>query len=336
MLLTVNDVAALKGQLGGFTLSKRLEAALLPQDSPLANYLRAWPLASLPAQAYHLGYFEAPNVLTQWRKVAVHAWRAQQPRATVCFAPGLFDHAGLFVPFFGHLLQQQFNVICLEMPGHGLSPGVDCAIERFEIYGAIWQAFWNAHGQHFEGPLLGVGQSTGCAALTAWLFNPTAGEKPHRLAYVAPLVRPYPWWKVRLLTWLLGGLLARVKRHSPAHSHSLEFNGLMQQDVLQSRYLSALWAKALLRWVAHFSELSHSAVPLAVFQGTGDRVVDWRFNLKALQQHFSAMHSVFFSGAYHHLLNESLVYRMDVYEQISAFLGQGLGKTTATAKDSLK
>lgn len=323
MVMSLVQAMALKQQLPNFNPHQAVLAHQLDTASPLGAYLQAWPMVSVPHCRYSLGAFQVPGVAQAYAQVAIHAWQVQQPRATVCLAPGLFDHAGLFIPVISHLVQQGFSVLCVEMPGHGLSPGSHCAIDHFPTYGAIWQAVWQAHGAAFPAPWVGLGQSTGCAALMAWQNHPQCPLNLSRLVLVAPLLRPKHWWRVYALTRLAGHFIKQVPRKSPSHSHDAAFNACMQQDVLQAQVIAAPWAKALVAWACGFNQLPVKHTPVLVLQGTQDQVVDWRFNVPALQRHFKELQVAYFQGAYHHLLNEQPEYRRDAYGQLVDFLGQG-------------
>ncbi len=320
MMLTQDQATSLKQQLGLFDPSRPLARNEIEPNSPLAVYRQQFAMAGIPANSYHLGHFQLSGPLAVWGKVTCHWWRAENSRGTVCFAPGLFDHAGLFTGLFKHLVEQGFDVLCLEMPGHGLSSGEHCAIDSFATYAAIWQAFFAQYQPLLTQPLMGVGQSTGCAALTEWVLNAGAATYFTRLVFLAPLVRPNHWRRVNLTIILLGKILKKITRASPENSHDAQFNLLLEQDVLQAKFLSASWVLALKKWIANFRELPTSSVPLLIIQGTGDQVVDWQFNLDALRAHFQAAQVRYLEGAMHHLVNETDLYRRDLFAQASQFL----------------
>jgi len=59
--------------------------------------------------------------------------------------------------------------------------------------------------------------------------------------------------------------------------------------------------------------------PLRIVQGDADKTVDWRYNLKFLEEHADA-DILHIGGARHHLVNESEAIRAQMFSWISGFL----------------
>lgn len=316
--LQLQDVTELRQTLGHFDPKLSLSLAA---GSVLQRYCDQFSFHKIPAASYHLGYLTLTGELKAWGRIACHWWRtAGVARGTFCFAPGLFDHAGLFQPLFSYCVAQGFDVVCLEMPGHGLSDGQDCAIDSFNTYAAIWQEFLKRYCQVLPQPLIGGGQSTGCTAMTALALHSETAHYFSRLVFFAPLVRPQRWWQVKNTYRLMGKMLKRVPRKLRINSHSDEFNQLLFADILQPTNLSVRWVSALMQWVNQLPSLATSSVPLLILQGTNDEVVDWPYNIPALQQHFLQNHIYYFDDAKHHLANESNPWQQDIFLRLTAFL----------------
>lgn len=325
MSLSSADVSAIKLTLGAFDPYVPLDLANLDRNSALYLYFDQFSFAKISAAAYHLGYVNFPGSLGVWGNITCHWWRVNtdattQACGTICFAPGLFDHAGLFQPLFTFFLAQGYDVVCLEMPGHGLSDGRDCAIDSFVTYANIWHGFLQGHQQYFAHPLVGVGQSTGCTALTVLTLAGDFERYFSQLIFFAPLVRPRKWWRLKLMFLLLGKILTKIPRSLRENSHCAEFNRLLFGDILQPRFLSVRWAAALYEWVSYLPRLDQSSTPLLILQGTGDKVVDWRFNVLALQRHFSNSKVNYLDDAQHHLANESEPWRAEMFALINDFI----------------
>jgi alpha-beta hydrolase superfamily lysophospholipase len=299
MPFTVSQATQLKAQMPIFG-----QAA--PVSDAFMAYSHAYGLGNLPAAQYTCGYYPLAGTLAQWGRVMAHHWTSpQQHRGTLCFAPGLFDHAGLFAPLFRFCLAQGFDVVCLEMPGHGLSDGDSCAIDSFATYAAIWQAFLAGQASALPRPWWGMGQSTGCTPLVQLGLSeacPFAG-----LVLLAPLVRPQQWCKVAITHALLGRLLAYVPRGLRKNSHDEAFNAFLFADVLQPQRLSVCWVNAMMHWVKQIPACSPAPNPLPVWlcQGTGDEVVDYTWNIPQLLRVFPLAQTCYIPGAKHHLANES-------------------------------
>lgn len=57
-----------------------------------------------------------------------------------------------------------------------------------------------------------------------------------------------------------------------------------------------------------------------IIQGTNDGTVDWKRNLKQIQEKFPQSVTQLVEGAKHHLVNESVPYREQVFNKITEVL----------------
>jgi alpha-beta hydrolase superfamily lysophospholipase len=276
---------------------------------------------------YFWGYRTCPCGEGRLR-IATHFWRLPGAKGTVFVAHGLFDHVGLFQHLVSHLLAQQYSVVAIDLPGHGLSEGPPTVIGSFADYGAVLEdTFKYFRWQLPEGPIYGLGQSTGAAVLMAFLFDSRRRSEPEpfaRLVFYGPLVRPRRWnWGRFAYKWLGNYIRHLTRDFSTPNSHDATFhNFLRNYDPLQSRVLSIEWIGALYEWAEGFAAQPDVEIPLLIVQGTSDRVVDWRFNLPAIQQHFPNCQISLIEGAMHHLANEADSWRKAVFTSTTQFLRQ--------------
>lgn len=279
---------------------------------------------------YFWGYRTCPCAGKNLR-IATHHWRLPQARGTVFIVHGLFDHVGLFQDLVAYLLAHRFSVVAVDLPGHGLSEGDATVIRSFFDYAAVVEDTYKFfRWQLPEGPVYGVGQSTGAAVLMALCFrNQQAGEPPAftRLVFLAPLMRPRQWPWGRLTYRWVGRWIKRIRRDfSFPNSHDAEFhNFLRYNDPLQAKWLSIEWVGALNEWVEGFAAQPKIATPLLIIQGTADRVVDWRHNVPAIQRQFPNSQVNYIKGAMHHLVNEADVWRKAVFSGVGQFIKQRNG-----------
>lgn len=262
------------------------------------------------------------------QRIATHYWRLRESKGTVFILHGLFDHVGLFQGLIGYLLSQQFSVVAIDLPGHGLSDGEATVIRSYFDYSQVLEDTYQFfRGQLPEGPVYGVGQSTGAAVLMAFCFSRASrGEAApfDRLAFLAPLVRPRQWGWGRLAYRWVGGYLKRLSRDlSIPNSHDAEFHSFLRYyDPLQAKHLSVDWVGALHEWVEGFPAQPNLVTPLLIVQGTADRVVDWRYNVPAILSHFPNNQVNYIEGAMHHLANEADTWRKAVFAGVGQFLRQ--------------
>ncbi|MEY4587976.1 MAG: hypothetical protein RL497_52 [Pseudomonadota bacterium] len=292
-------------------------------------YLQFYGLNQLGEQSYAAGFYQTKGVLRKWGRLFVHYWRCDiqklglaRSRGTVCLAPGLFDHAGLFGPLIKFCLNEGFDLTCIEMPGHGLSDGQYCAIDSFFTYAALWEAFILQNALHLTTPLIGLGQSTGCTGLTALGLSSACPLRAN--IFFSPLVRPQHWLKVKTTYFTLGEFMQKIARGLRINSHHEAFNTLLFQDPLQPQFLSVQWVRALIAWVDALDDwpAPPSSVPLWIFQGSADEVVDFEWNIPCLSQRFTHTQVRTIEGAKHHLANEAPALTKTLWPAVAEALDQ--------------
>jgi len=259
-------------------------------------------------------------------RIATHYWRPLHYRATVFFVHGLYDHVGLFQPLIRYLLANKYAVIACDLPGHGISSGAPTKINTFFDYAVVADALCTIVEPVTQGkPLVGLGQSTGAAVLMALAFKRENEGSPQlfdRLVFTGPLVKQKGWRVGGWIYRLFGKFIKSIPRDFTfANSHDDEFhNFLRYHDPLQYRSLDISWIGALYHWQRVFSDQIPIETPLLVIQGTSDRVVAWKTNLKLIKERFPNIQINYVQGAMHHLPNEAEPWRKAIFGGITQFL----------------
>ena len=272
-------------------------------------------------------------------RIATHVWVNSEARANILVVPGLFDHAGLFLDVVHALLQAHYNVVTIDLPGHGLSSGSTAAINNFDEYSLLIDACLATLSTDLPKPWHALGQSTGCAAIMNYLLLPpsiaTNAVQPNsnqsnripleKVVLLAPLLRPVHYWAVRLAHRLFSSFIKHTKRNFTHNSHDSEFlNFIAEKDPLQARFISVAWVGAMIRWVEEFVDKPTSdvtnKVPILLVQGTDDQTVDFEYNIPHIKNKFPTCHVAYIGGAMHHLARESDTYREQVFKNVSEFL----------------
>lgn len=289
----------------------------------LRRYLDYYGFSSL-----HRGRPELTHTLRfhHWHgySIAAHCWQQAGARGTITVVHGLFDHLGLYLPLIEHLLDDGFNVVGFDLPGHGLSSGTRASIQDFADYRQVLAACieWGATVSH--GPYHLVGQSTGCSAILYLLLCADSASCHVRSSVLlAPLVRASAWGRVSMAHALLSWILAKVPRQFGANSHDKRFlHFLARQDPMQARHIDVHWVGAMRAWVKAFLAAPTAQHRLLVIQGTGDSTVDWRWNLPMIRRKFPAARVHYVDGAMHHLVNEADPWRAEAFTALSSFLSE--------------
>lgn len=252
--------------------------------------------------------------------IATHYWMPENPKGTLVVVHGYYDHVGLYGAALRFGIEQGLAVLAFDLPGHGLSSGERASIDSFDRYTDVLHQVLNAAAQLMPKPWSCLAQSTGGAVVLNYLWR----HDPDRLDNIvlcAPLVLPRAWRLSKLIYWLAKPWVERVPRKFIDNSHDPEFNRfLSQDDGLQPKHLPVLWVGAMKAWDAKLLGYPRLNKPVLVVQGTGDRTVDWRYNLMRIGQKLPNSQIKMIEGAFHHLVGESEEYRRPVFEAVADWL----------------
>ncbi|BCD97615.1 alpha/beta hydrolase [Marinagarivorans cellulosilyticus] len=273
---------------------------------------------------YYCGYRTPEGEAGRWGRIATHYWRLSEARGTVFVVHGLFDHVGLYQPAVRYLLDQGYSVVAIDLPGHGLSDGEATVIDSFDSYADVLAECVAYFESRMQGPAYGLGQSTGGAVVLNHCFRAAkCGDScPYQaIILLAPLLRSVRWRWVNMVYRAFSPIIRSINRSFVTNSHNESFNHfLATSDILQSRRLSVRWVTAMREWAFNFDQQPKLDVPALLVQGTGDRVVDWRFNVPAFCGKLSNVEQLQIDKAMHHLVNESPEYRRPLVKAVGVFL----------------
>ena len=241
-------------------------------------------------------------------QLACHLFLKESARGSFFLLHGYYDHVGLFADKIRFLLENNFNVIAYELPGHGLSSGAPASISDFQVYTHILSDILNRFQKSLPEPWYAFGQSTGCAVLTDYLVK--LAEKGQsspfeKVFFSAPLVRPWLWKVGRVQLRVLKPFTKGIKRRYTDNTRNKAFLQLAHNDPLAANVLPTDWVSALDRWINSIeSRTTQSPVSPVIFQGTHDRTVDAEHNIPVLQRLFTNPEVHYLKDAGHHLPNE--------------------------------
>lgn len=291
---------------------------------------RDHPVAPAKPANHYLSYYGLPfheRVFHRWGKVvcgaytiATHYWLPEPSgaipgRGMVLIVHGYFDHVGLYGHLVRHLLDKGCGVVAFDLPGHGLSSGERASIATFDHYVEVMEELLARLEARFAGPLGAVGQSTGGAILLKHLERGDSRDFT-RVAVLAPLVAP-AWWGLNKLTYALTHrFLKGIKRKFMANSGDPEFLPFLQADPLQSDYIPIEWIGAMKRWVEEVQSMAPCDAPVTIVQGTADKTLAWRSNLRLLEEKFPRARVEIVAGAQHHMVNETPELRERILERL--------------------
>lgn len=246
------------------------------------------------------------------------------PRKTVFLLHGYFDHAGLYRHLIKHLLRQGIAVVIFDLPGHGLSSGATASIGSFQEYSeALVECLNLAKVQQVASPWTAIGQSTGGAIFMDALLEQKLQDEFSFQEFIllGPLLRPKRWLWSKILFSLSKLFLASTPRKFAKNSHDAEFlEFLKSKDALQSRVLPRDWVQAMMDYIKRFEAAACNEQPLQLIQGKNDGTVAWETNIPKILEKFPGSKVNWINEAEHHLVNESIQYREQVFAAIDRIL----------------
>ena len=252
--------------------------------------------------------------------LAGHIFEPKEYKATVVILPGFFDHCGQLKHLIAYLIEAGFAVAAFDMPGHGLSSGQKAAIDDFSQYSAALSDFVDIVKLQLKGPFYLIGHSLGAATSLDYLFT-SEDVVFDKVVLAAPLVRSYMWNTSKLGYKLYSPFaesIGRVFRNNSSDKEFLDF--LRTKDPLQTKEVPLKWIKALYEWNDKIVPLPACNKSVMIIQGTNDKTVSWRFNIKFIRSKFKDTRVSLIKNGRHELFNESAEIRTEVFRQISRYL----------------
>ncbi len=304
------DFTALRDQLPRLDFSG--EGPLLPELQDYRNYYNLhFPLAEKTG----VGTFMAAGF-----ELVGQYWLVARPRGTLFICHGYFDHTGIYGAAIRFGLERGLNVVIFDFPGHGLSSGEPVAIDTFLQYRQVLDSLLQIARDKLPGPWHVMGQSTGGAAVLAYLQY-SVWQPFEKVFLLAPLVRPARWHLRKWMFYLGRFFMVAPNRGFNINTHDAEFaRRQAHRDPLQSHVMSMRWLGAMVDWLHAFPKTARNEKRILVLQGTDDETVSWRYNMRVIGDRFPNSKRVIIRGARHQMINETQPYRHQILQALDNWL----------------
>lgn len=307
-----------------------IASSQLPVARDYLSYYHLHPEDFEPELDHFLGMNRVQLSDGEVFNVACHYWLKPSAKGTAFVVHGYFDHVGLYGHLIRELLTLGFNVVAFDLPGHGISDGERATVASFNHYVEVFDAICVSAKQNLPSPWHAIGQSTGGAIVLKHLLEEEQDQlglsdnKTYtfdRITLLAPLIYPRFWRVNRLVYFFTRPFLKRINRVFAPNSGDEDFFVFLKTaDPLQARHLSLEWIGAMKFWIKEFSKLPKSDFPVVIVQGERDATVDWKTNLKLLNEKFVNARVHIFPKAQHHLVNETEILRKEIFSLLDGAL----------------
>ena len=254
--------------------------------------------------------------------LAGHLYEPPNYAATVILLHGYLNHSGQFKNLIRFLLDKGFAAAVFDLPGHGLSSGERAAIDSFDQYVQVTRDFVKLVQSRLHGPYHTVGFSTGATILIEMVLIGQV-DAFDKIVLAAPLIHwtGYEQSKGTYKVYkMFTDKIARFHRKNSSDRDYLIFN--KTQDTLHCKHIALNWVKALFDWNDTFKTLPESDREVLVLQGDKDGTVDWKYNLKRVEQKNPHADINMIAGANHELFNESPQYKQQALNLIKKYFRQ--------------
>ena len=234
----------------GINEIRELKAQMLPLESrgdmpgeKEEELLRYFAPAGLPG-SFRLAYF-----ISGGRKLALYHFRPDRKASAgfIYLFHGYLDHTLCNIRLIAFLLEQGYEVVGFDLPGHGLSEGDPVDIDDFSEYAA-------ALGDLIDLGLPGDGikpsviaHSTGCSMILEYLRG--SENSFDRIILASPLVYTVGWWVSGIGIYLAKPFTDHVFRRFSNSTQDKDYADFVKnRDPFQSREVPFSWVDAYLTW----------------------------------------------------------------------------------------
>ncbi len=224
------------------------------------------------------------NSLGHEYSIMTHRWTKGSSRLMV-MAHGYIDNCGYVKPLQRFFLNSGFDILCIELPGHGLSSGDRADVDDFITYKDIYKHVFQRLPQGYDENYF-YGHSTGAVGMLDLLL----AHEPHpfeKIILAAPLVRSHLWSLSKFGMKYFGFLIKRLPTRRLS-LHDREYKELLQIDPTLIKSTPKSWFPKLVNWNKGLVEKDNrsSEDVITIFAGK-DSVIDQKYNEKFYRKTFS-------------------------------------------------
>lgn len=272
------------------------------------------------ARTYQSYFYNVVVEANQEHKVAAHLWSNNQKNLIV-MAHGYTDNCGYVKPLLRWFLTQNYDVLCLELPGHGMSSGKRADISKIEVYYELYRDIFpqifllNYHSVTF------YGHSTGNIGMIEYLLN-NHDNRFDKIIMATPLIRSF-LWKLSLFGHRLTKKFLKRLPKRGFHTENPEYKKLTKLDPYPLKSIPTHWYNELVIWNDKLlvdQRISQQKI-YSIF-ATKDTVIDYKFNKHFITEKFPNAQMTIIEDSDHNLHYQKKAVTKVFYEKLSDILKQ--------------
>lgn len=227
-----------------------------------------------------------------------------QSRGTILAIHGYAGNIRGFKKIVPALLKEGFTVAALSLPGHGIADGARGDIDSFNDYGELVNDFLLKLSGRVPEPISALTHSTGSSALL--IYNQKYDWSFQKVIFLAPLIRSRIWYP---------SVVARFFTKPFVHYINTSWTGPLAVQVFPLH-----WFDELKKFNKDIKKYTTQEDKILLLQGTKDAVVDWRYNVKFIQDKYPNTEVYKYDGGSHMFFMDSSTDRELVIEKIVNYL----------------
>lgn len=231
-------------------------------------------------------------------KIAIHKYRSEKLEKELFISiHGYLDNCGYFQDLHRQLFAKNFDVFCMDLPGHGLSSGVVADIENFEQYGDMLKLLdYDVLKKQYT-KIHFIAHSTG--AVSYLEYRKEFKAPFDKVIFIAPLVRSKHWRKSMLLHTIARRFIKRVPRRTNGTPRFLELKAMDKHYI---DHTTATWITALKKWEKKIKDYTNTFEDnIHLIYGEKDNIIINDYSQEVYSRIFSKAKFYEIGGASHHM-----------------------------------
>lgn len=228
-------------------------------------------------------------------QIASYQYKANNPHLIVT-VHGLFENCSYLNEIHQRLLSNGFDVLCLELPGHGKSSGTPLEVGHFDDYALL------IDNKFLENKLRDYQKSTFIAHSTGTLVYLNFIRTSNKALFdqtilVAPLIKTKHWFLAKLLLTIVSPFTDSISRGSSKNKQLIAYK---KQDSNIINAVSVDWFEKLIAWNKKLELDTYKAEKeITLILAGNDEVVDNQATKEYYGQHFQKINIIEINNAEH-------------------------------------